>query len=186
MTDPWSSVPSRRRAELRRETFARYGRVCWLQLPGCTVLATEPDHVIPASRGGLHSVENLRPACRSCNASRQAGPTGRGEYGARVVVLLAQPGEPVPIPSESDAVVIDPERLALALTSDGALAGPAELPAIAAAAAAGARALAAGLDADVIVYVVERDEQRVAEHRERGSLVVAVAPSRDWSEPSSW
>lgn len=28
------------------------------------------DHVIPVSRGGLHSIENIVPACCSCNASK--------------------------------------------------------------------------------------------------------------------
>jgi 5-methylcytosine-specific restriction endonuclease McrA len=32
----------------------------------------EMDHVLPLSRGGLHSVGNLVPACRSCNASKGA------------------------------------------------------------------------------------------------------------------
>lgn len=28
------------------------------------------DHVVPLSRGGLHSIENLLPACLSCNVSK--------------------------------------------------------------------------------------------------------------------
>lgn len=31
----------------------------------------EADHVIPLSRGGSHSVGNLVPACRVCNASKK-------------------------------------------------------------------------------------------------------------------
>lgn len=30
----------------------------------------EADHVIPVSRGGRHSIGNLIPACRSCNATK--------------------------------------------------------------------------------------------------------------------
>jgi hypothetical protein len=30
----------------------------------------EQDHVIPLSKGGLHTKENIVPACRSCNASK--------------------------------------------------------------------------------------------------------------------
>jgi 5-methylcytosine-specific restriction endonuclease McrA len=29
------------------------------------------DHVIPASRGGTHSIGNLVPACKSCNSSKR-------------------------------------------------------------------------------------------------------------------
>jgi 5-methylcytosine-specific restriction endonuclease McrA len=28
------------------------------------------DHVVPIARGGIHSIGNLLPACRSCNASK--------------------------------------------------------------------------------------------------------------------
>jgi 5-methylcytosine-specific restriction endonuclease McrA len=30
----------------------------------------EADHVVPISRGGHHSIGNLQPLCRSCNASK--------------------------------------------------------------------------------------------------------------------
>lgn len=38
---------------------------CW---ESCDVL--EADHVIPLSRGGDTAVDNILPACRSCNASK--------------------------------------------------------------------------------------------------------------------
>jgi 5-methylcytosine-specific restriction endonuclease McrA len=31
----------------------------------------EADHVIPLARGGQHSIGNLAPACRTCNASKR-------------------------------------------------------------------------------------------------------------------
>ncbi len=30
----------------------------------------EMDHVIPLSRGGNHTADNIVPACRSCNSSK--------------------------------------------------------------------------------------------------------------------
>lgn len=35
-------------------------------------IADTVDHIIPLSRGGDHSLANLRPACTSCNSSRGA------------------------------------------------------------------------------------------------------------------
>lgn len=66
-----------------------YGRVCWLRLPGCTTIATTKDHVIPHAHGGPDTLENLRPACKSCNSRRQDRVmTG---YGASIVVVIGPP-----------------------------------------------------------------------------------------------
>lgn len=43
---------------------------CWLRYPGCTLRATEPDHIIPRARGGTDDPDNLRPACAHCNRAR--------------------------------------------------------------------------------------------------------------------
>lgn len=80
----WNSLPSRRRRVIRQQVFAVYGRACWLVLPGCTGWAVEVDHRTPDSAGGTHDLDNLRPACRHCNAARQARP------------LPAQPVTPLP------------------------------------------------------------------------------------------
>lgn len=46
---------------------AVYGGICWIcrANPG-----VEIDHVKPTTAGGPHMLANLRPACRSCNASK--------------------------------------------------------------------------------------------------------------------
>lgn len=45
-----------------------FGGKCWI----CGKPATTTDHVIPLSRGGSHWPSNLRPACLSCNSSKQS------------------------------------------------------------------------------------------------------------------
>lgn len=70
---PWGGRPARRWAAA---VLAQYGTVCHLQMPGCTQTATEADHLIPRSvRLDLqYRLDNGRPACRSCNASRGNSP----------------------------------------------------------------------------------------------------------------
>lgn len=51
-------------AEAIRNRWAMWGDRCYR----CNGVATETDHVIALSRGGLHVPANLRPICRSCNA----------------------------------------------------------------------------------------------------------------------
>jgi 5-methylcytosine-specific restriction endonuclease McrA len=48
--------------------MAYYGGRCWM----CGTDADTIDHVIPLTRGGSNWPANLRPACRSCNASKGA------------------------------------------------------------------------------------------------------------------
>lgn len=40
----------------------------------CAPHATTADHVIPASPGGGNALDNLVPACESCNFSRKDNP----------------------------------------------------------------------------------------------------------------
>ena len=67
--------PARRRLVLVRDR-----NVCQIAFDGCTVRATEVDHVIPRSRGGSDQLENLQAACSRCHASktgREANPPRR-------------------------------------------------------------------------------------------------------------
>ena len=61
-------VPYRRRAPLnRRGVFARDDHRCQY----CGRVAESIDHVIPRSRGGEHSWENVVAACRPCNVRKR-------------------------------------------------------------------------------------------------------------------
>ncbi len=58
----------RKVAELRDLVIATYGDVCCL----CGERGSNTvEHVVPRSRGGSDDIDNLRPAHKSCNSSRQ-------------------------------------------------------------------------------------------------------------------
>jgi 5-methylcytosine-specific restriction endonuclease McrA len=61
-------VPYQARVALnRRAVFARDGQRCQY----CGDLAENIDHVIPRSRGGLHTWDNVVASCRPCNARKR-------------------------------------------------------------------------------------------------------------------
>ena len=61
-------VPYRRRAPLnRRGVFARDDHRCQY----CGHAAESIDHVVPRSRGGEHTWENVVAACRPCNVRKR-------------------------------------------------------------------------------------------------------------------
>jgi len=53
------------------------------------------DHVIPLSRGGRHDIDNIVPACRPCNSSKQAKPL-------RVWLLRGSNAEKFLVPGQSN------------------------------------------------------------------------------------
>ncbi|HEX8099272.1 MAG TPA: HNH endonuclease [Actinomycetota bacterium] len=61
-------VPYRARAALtRRAVFARDNWICQY----CGRSAENVDHVIPKSKGGTHTWENVVAACRRCNSKKE-------------------------------------------------------------------------------------------------------------------
>lgn len=76
-------------SKLTRKVIDVYGPVCWLNLPGCTRVATTKDHVVPYSHGGTDDLENLRPCCRSCN-SKRSNRVMPG-HGATVTIVVGPP-----------------------------------------------------------------------------------------------
>lgn len=110
-------------ARIREEVIDRWGDSCWLELPGCTHVGEEDDHIVPWSHGGMDTVSNIRRACKHCNAARQDRVLYG--YGARLHMVLGPPkcglearewiaGCAAP----ADAIV-DHEALASALAVDG-------------------------------------------------------------------
>lgn len=67
---------------IRRRILERDGHRCQIRDPGCTLLATECDHI--GDRDD-HRDENLRGACRHCHAHRSAmqGVEGRAAVAER-------------------------------------------------------------------------------------------------------
>lgn len=108
---------------LTREVLEFYGARCWLQLPGCTGLATTKDHVIPVDHGGTDAIENLRPACSTCNSKRRnLAISGLG--GITVTTIIGPPTAPlsaraVELAREGD-VIVDLNRIREALTLNAA------------------------------------------------------------------
>lgn len=76
-------------AAIRREVIERWGNKCWLNLPGCTGEGEEDDHIVPWSHRGRDSVDNIRRACKHCNAMRQDRVLSG--YGAMMHVVLGPP-----------------------------------------------------------------------------------------------
>lgn len=59
------------RAPEYRKLLPPVGLPCALQGDRCTHWATTWDHIVPISRGGTNSHDNLQPACRPCNSSKK-------------------------------------------------------------------------------------------------------------------
>lgn len=55
--------------EERREKFARLGDVCYYCGDDSKLTV---DHLTPLSRGGTDAIDNIVPACRSCNSRKNA------------------------------------------------------------------------------------------------------------------
>lgn len=59
-----------------RDQVVREEPLCRLRLPGCTLVSTTGDHIIPVSfRPDLRFVRsNVRGSCRTCNGNRSNQP----------------------------------------------------------------------------------------------------------------
>lgn len=54
----------------RAEVYYQYGPLCFY----CLEVSDQIDHIVPLAAGGTNDLENLVPACKSCNSSKQDKP----------------------------------------------------------------------------------------------------------------
>lgn len=71
----WSSNSRGPRSEgfppkLRKKVFARDGHRCQIGDVGCTIDATEVDHITPVFEGGTDSIDNGQAVCSSCHRKK--------------------------------------------------------------------------------------------------------------------
>jgi 5-methylcytosine-specific restriction endonuclease McrA len=71
--------------------LTEYDNSCWICYRDLEFLAPHWDHVQPLSKGGQHSLENIRPACSDCNVRKSAQwPFGDSEQIAVALSSLAK------------------------------------------------------------------------------------------------
>ncbi|GMV27712.1 MAG: HNH endonuclease [Phycisphaerae bacterium] len=169
----------RRAARLRAATLDAYGTVCHLcGRPG----ADSADHLIPRALGGPDTLDNLRPAHKSCNSAR-----GTGVLGGQVTVVTGPPAAGKTTFVRENArpgdVVIDYDVLAVALQLPGAPSHdhPRAVLHVAAAARSAAIAAATGPRSMSPVWIIDTKPtpKRLAGYRARGWRVVTLDPGRD-------
>ena len=86
------------RGDLRNQAWRRKRKLvlerdsyeCQIRGRGCTVEATEVDHIVAHALGGDASLDNLRAACKPCNAS--LGTAAR--RGGRTLTRAPHPSPP--------------------------------------------------------------------------------------------
>ena len=81
---------NRKRANGGRMTSADVREILAMPCAYCGGKATELDHIVPVSRGGTHSRENVAPACRSCNARKGKLTTAEWEVRRVTKVVIGE------------------------------------------------------------------------------------------------
>lgn len=121
MAKPQYSGPWRR---IRRQILDRDSNLCQIRSNGCTVIATEVDHIIPTTQGGAwFDPLNLRASCFNCNNKRVDRKKTEGWRTARtrIVLVVGPPGagktQWVHDNKGEHDLVVDYDALAVALGS---------------------------------------------------------------------
>jgi 5-methylcytosine-specific restriction endonuclease McrA len=74
---------STRQSRRERATVLEQHPRCHLGYEGCTLVATEDDHVIPKWRGGSDDLGNRRGACHHCHAIKSRREAAEARAAAR-------------------------------------------------------------------------------------------------------
>jgi hypothetical protein len=80
---------------IRKHILERDNHLCQIRGAGCTVHATEVDHIVPISKGGSwYDPTNLRGSCVTCNNKRVDRKRTEGWRTARtrIVLVVGPPG----------------------------------------------------------------------------------------------
>lgn len=91
----WNQRNGRKIPEkIRQRVFERDGWQCQIRMPErCTGVATQIDHILGYAAGGTNDLNNLRAACRACNAKR-GSEQGHIAQGIEVKAKRRQPPNP--------------------------------------------------------------------------------------------
>ena len=77
----WDKVNRGRWQKVRLTILERDGYLCQIQLPGCTIHATQVDHIRRLDDGGMvYEPLNLRAACAKCNLGRERHGAPSSEF----------------------------------------------------------------------------------------------------------
>ena len=85
-------LKTHRWTQTRKTILQRDGYECQIQGPKCVGRANEVDHIIPKAWGGDENYDNLRAACKPCNAA--AGARQRNKAGGPSLTSAPDPRLP--------------------------------------------------------------------------------------------
>ncbi len=74
---------STRKSRATREIVLRNHPVCYLRYPGCTIVATEDEHVLPRAQGGSDALSNRKGACHHCHQIKTQREAAQARAGRR-------------------------------------------------------------------------------------------------------
>jgi hypothetical protein len=102
-------INSRRYRKQRELVFKMHGRVC--AYCGTDEGEMHIDHIIPRSKGGDHSLDNLQVLCKPCNQAKGAKETFFPTQGATPPVFSAFLSPTRSIPAEDSPFTRKPSQI---------------------------------------------------------------------------